>query len=215
MIRSFLSISRSTLSISLKNISQRNNSSILSVNVQTNSSLASAEEMAPNKRKTFVVGVGMTKFEKPGRGTHDDFPEMAKEATNKALADAGLTYDQIEQAAVGYCYGDSTCGQKALYGVGMTGIPIYNVNNNCSTGSTALILAKNLVEGGLADCVLALGFEKMQPGSLKNTFSDRANPMEDFVTLMAELQGFAPSPPAAQLFANAGREHMAKYEFLA
>ncbi|PIK40916.1 putative non-specific lipid-transfer protein [Apostichopus japonicus] len=206
-----LSISRSTLSTSLKNISQRNNSSILSVNVQTNSSLASAEEMAPNKRKTFVVGVGMTKFEKPGRGTHDDFPEMAKEATNKALADAGLTYDQIEQAAVGYCYGDSTCGQKALYGVGMTGIPIYNVNNNCSTGSTALILAKNLVEGGLADCVLALGFEKMQPGSLKNTFSDRANPMEDFVTLMAELQGFAPSPPAAQLFANAGREHMAKY----
>ncbi|XP_071843774.1 sterol carrier protein 2-like [Apostichopus japonicus] len=211
MIRSMLSISRSTLSTSLKNISQRNNSSILSVNVQTNSSLASAEEMAPNKPKTFVVGVGMTKFEKPGRGTHDDYPEMAKEATNKALADAGLTYDQIEQAAVGYCYGDSTCGQKALYGVGMTGIPIYNVNNNCSTGSTALILAKNLVEGGLADCVLALGFEKMQPGSLKNTFSDRANPMEDFVTLMAELQGFAPSPPAAQLFANAGREHMAKY----
>lgn len=48
----------------------------------------------------------------------------------------------------------------------MSGIPIYNVNNNCSTGSSALLLAQQLVAGGVADCVLAVGFEKMKRGSL-------------------------------------------------
>ena len=62
--------------------------------------------------------------------------------------------------------GDSTCGQRALYQVGLTGIPIFNVNNNCATGSSALFMANQLVAGGMADCVLALGFEKMQRGSL-------------------------------------------------
>ena len=42
---------------------------------------------------------------------------------------------------------------------------VYNVNNNCATGSSALFLAKQLVAGGLSDCVLALGFEKMQKGN--------------------------------------------------
>lgn len=64
--------------------------------------------------------------------------------------------------------GDSTCGQRALYQCGMTGIPIYNVNNNCATGSTALFMANQFVAGGLSDCVLALGFEKMQRGSLSS-----------------------------------------------
>ena len=43
----------------------------------------------------------------------------------------------------------------------MSGIPIYNVNNNCATGSSAMHLAKNLIEGGVYECALALGFEKM------------------------------------------------------
>ena len=117
-------------------------------------------------RRVFVVGVGMTKFEKPGRRDDFDYPEMAKECVTKALEDAGVTYKEIQQAAVGYCYGESTCGQRALYQFGLTGIPIYNVNNNCATGSTALYMAKNLIEGGNADCVLALGFEKMERGNL-------------------------------------------------
>ena len=104
--------------------------------------------------KVFVVGVGMTKFEKPG-SREWDYPDMAEEAGKKALADAGIAYDEIEQAVAGYCYGDSTCGERAVYTLGLTGIPIYNVNNNCSTGSTALFMAKQFVQGGLADCVLA------------------------------------------------------------
>ena len=125
--------------------------------------------------RTFVIGVGMTKFEKPGAKDWD-YPDMAKESGTKALADAGIVYDDVEQAYVGYCYGDSTAGQRAVYGLGLTGIPIVNVNNNCSTGSTALFLARQAVKGGLADCVLALGFEKMEKGSLGVKYTDRTNP---------------------------------------
>jgi len=161
-------------------------------------------------RKVYVVGVGMTKFEKPG-AREWDYPQMAKEAGENALADAAIPYDQVEQVAVGYCYGDSTCGERAAYELGLTGVPIYNVNNNCSTGSTALFMAKQFVEGGLADCAMALGFEKMEKGSLGVKFTDRTNPMDQHAKLMVELRGFAKAPPAPQFFGNAGREHMERY----
>merc|ERR1711970_1085222 len=164
-----------------------------------------------NMAKAYVVGVGMTKFEKPGRRENFDYPDMAKEAVENALNDAGLKYTDVEQACVGYVYGDSTCGQRALYPLGMTGIPIYNVNNNCATGSSALHLAYQFISGGLANCVLALGFEKMQKGSLSSTFSDRANPVQPFVEQMMEIRELTTSPFAAQLFGNAGLEHMEKY----
>ncbi|MEE8507753.1 MAG: lipid-transfer protein [Myxococcota bacterium] len=161
-------------------------------------------------RKVFVVGVGMTRFEKPGAKDWD-YPDMAKEAGTKALEDAGVPFSEIEQACVGYCYGDSTCGERAVYTLGLTGIPIYNVNNNCATGSTALFMAKQFIEGGIADCVLALGFEKMEKGSLGIKYTDRTNPMDKHAQAMIEKRGFAKAPPAAQFFGNAGREHMEKY----
>jgi acetyl-CoA acetyltransferase len=161
-------------------------------------------------RKVYVVGVGMTKFEKPGSKAWD-YPDMAKEAGAKALADAGIPYSEVEQAVVGYVYGESTCGQRAVYQLGLTGIPVYNVNNNCSTGSTALFMGKQLVEGGLADCVLALGFEKMEKGSLGAKYTDRINPMDHHFNAMVQMRGFEKAPPAPQLFGNAGREHMEKY----
>ncbi|GAB10345.1 putative acetyl-CoA acyltransferase [Gordonia araii NBRC 100433] len=165
--------------------------------------------------KVFVVGVGMTKFEKPGRRKNDDgsdwdYPDMAQESGTKALADAGLDYDKVQQAYVGYVYGESTSGQRAVYGLGMTGIPVVNVNNNCSTGSTALFLAAQAIRGGLADCTLALGFEKMQPGSLGSTFDDRANPMDRHILELAEISEVL-FPPAPWMFGAAGREHMTKY----
>ena len=162
-------------------------------------------------RKVFVVGVGMTKFEKPGRREWD-YPEMATEAGTKALEDAGVPYDSIEQAMVGYCYGESTCGERALYQLGLTGIPIYNVNNNCATGSTALFMAKQFVEGGLVDCAMALGFEKMEKGSLGIKYTDRTVPMDKHFAVMVEQRGFEPKAPGApQMFGNAGLEHMEKY----
>src|ERR1700743_3321918 len=138
------------------------------------------------KNRVFVVGVGMTKFEKPGSKEGWDSPAMAQESGAKALEDAGIAFEEIEQAHVGFVYGESTSGQRAVYELGMTGIPIKNVNNNCSTGSTALYLAAQSVRGGLAECALALGFEKMQPGSLSVSFQDREQPLGRHITERAE-----------------------------
>jgi acetyl-CoA acyltransferase len=160
--------------------------------------------------KTYVIGVGMTKFEKPG-AREWDYPDMAVEAGTKALDDAGVPYDRIEQAFVGYCYGESTSGQRAVYGLGLSGIPIVNVNNNCSTGSTALFMARQAVAGGTADCVLALGFEKMERGSLGVKYTDRTNPIDRHLMTMFEVREPEQSPFAPQMFGNAGREHMEKY----
>src|SRR5918999_2639542 len=160
--------------------------------------------------RTFVVGVGMTKFEKPG-AREWDYPDMAKEAGTKALEDAGIGYGEVEQAYVGYCYGESTSGQRAVYQLGLTGIPVVNVNNNCSTGSSALYMARQAVKGGLADCALALGFEKMERGSLGMKYTDRTNPIDKHAEAMFRVCEPEPSPPAPQMFGNAGREHMQRY----
>ena len=160
--------------------------------------------------RTFVIGVGMTKFEKPGT-KEGDYPDWAKEAGEKALADAGIPYDDVEQAYAGYCYGDSTYGQRALYQLGLTGIPVVNVNNNCSTGSSALFLARQAVKGGLVECALALGFEKMEPGSLGVKYTDRTNALDKHAMRMFEIRDPEQSPPAPQMFGNAGRDHMEKY----
>ena len=159
--------------------------------------------------KAFIAGVGMIPFVKPGANA--PYPAMAGEATRLALADAGVAYDLVQQAYVGYVYGDSTAGQKALYGVGMTGIPIVNVNNNCSTGSTALFLARQAVESGAVDCVLALGFEQMNPGAIGAMFTDRPSPFEDFDREAAALVGMPELPLALRYFGGAGQSHMQKY----
>jgi sterol carrier protein 2 len=161
-------------------------------------------------RRVFVVGVGMTKFEKPGKKDWD-YPQMAREAGLKALSDAGIGFEAVQQAAVGYCYGDSTAGERAVYELGVSGIPIFNVNNNCATGASALFMAKQWVEGGLVDCALALGFEKLERGSLCVKFTDRTNPLDKHMQLMIDLRGFAQAPPAPQLFGNAGREYAERF----
>jgi acetyl-CoA acetyltransferase len=161
-----------------------------------------------NPRKVSVIGVGMTKFYKPGE---KDYPELSKDAGEQALKDAGIPYDLVEQAFVGYVYGESTCGQRAVYQLGLTGIPVYNVNNNCSTGSTALYLAYQAIASGMNDCVLALGFEKMERGALGAKFTDRTHPMDQHMQVMMSTQGFESAPAAAQMFGGAGREHMKRY----
>jgi len=161
------------------------------------------------QRDVYVAGVGMIAFTKPG--TQRPYPEMAADAARAALADAGLDYARVQQAYVGYVYGDSTAGQRALYEVGMSGIPVVNVNNNCSTGSTALFLARQAVAGGAADCVLALGFEHMNPGALGAVFNDRPSPFDRFDAATDELVGHAEIPLALRYFGGAGLAHMQQY----
>ncbi|XP_032700061.1 non-specific lipid-transfer protein isoform X2 [Lontra canadensis] len=164
------------------------------------------------QRLVFVVGVGMTKFLKPGLENSRDYPDLAKEAAQKALADAQIPYSVVEQACIGYVYGDSTCGQRSIYhSLGLTGIPIINVNNNCATGSTALFMARQLIQGGMADCVLALGFEKMEKGSIVVNSSHRINPIDKHLEVLINKYGLSAKPVAPQMFGFAGKEHMEKY----
>ncbi|KAJ9625383.1 hypothetical protein H2204_010356 [Knufia peltigerae] len=157
----------------------------------------------------YVLGVGMTKFIKP-RGKVD-YHELGFEAGVKAMLDAQINYDEVDQGVACYCYGDSTCGQRVFYQFGMTQIPIYNVNNNCATGSTGLNMARQAIAYGAADCVLVVGFEKMSPGSLQAYFNDRENPTGTTNAMLKATRGVTNAPGAAQLFGNAGREYMEKY----
>ncbi|GAA3959811.1 lipid-transfer protein [Actinomadura viridis] len=160
--------------------------------------------------RTYVVGVGMTKFEKPGSRDWE-YPDMAKEAVGKALQDAGVAYEQVEQAYAGSVYG--SMGQRALYETGMTGIPVMTVANACATGSSALFMARQAVRGGLADCVLALGMEKMEKGSLGAGMGKSKVTIIDhhLNAMVAGRPWEMDKAPMPQMFGNAGREHMEKY----
>ena len=160
--------------------------------------------------KVYVAGVGMIPFVKPG--TSAAYDEMGATAARMALTDAGVDYKDVQQAYVGYVYGDSTSGQRALYEVGVTGIPIVNVNNNCSTGSSALFLARQAVASGVVDCAMALGFEQMVPGALQEVYKDRPSPLDRFLELADEALPEARSAPmAVRLFGAAGAEYQQRY----
>jgi len=160
-------------------------------------------------KKVVVAGVGMIPFTKPGAS--EPYPAMGAAATRAALADAGVEFREVQQAYAGFVYGDSTAGQRALYTVGMTGIPIVNVNNNCSTGSTALYLARQAILSGTADCVLALGFEQMEAGAIGTKFNDRPTPFDLFSDETEALVGMPEVPLALRYFGGAGMSHMKKY----
>ena len=159
--------------------------------------------------QVLIAGVGMIPFKKPGASLA--YFEMGAAAIRLALEDAGIGYDKVQQAYAGYVYGDSTSGQRALYEVGMTGIPVINVNNNCSTGSTALFLARQAIASGASDCVLAVGFEQMQPGAITSHWNDRPSTFAAFDTLCEEIAGGSGLPLALRYFGGAGQEHMKKY----
>lgn len=158
----------------------------------------------------YVAGVGMIPFTKPGRS--QTYGEMGESAARAALVDAGVAYDAVQQAYAGYVYGDSTAGQAALYGLGRSGIPIVNVNNNCSTGSTALYLARQAVASGTVDCALAVGFEQMVPGALAAVYPDRPHPLTRFIAAMDDVAGVDDTAPmSAQFFAGGGQAYLDEY----
>ena len=151
----------------------------------------------------------MVKFSKPG--TQDPYPVMASTAIREALADAGIGLDKVEQAFAGYCYGATTCGQRALYEVGMTGIPVINVRNACATGSTALLLARQAILAGSADCALAFGFEEMRPGALAND-DFRTSPVDRIIARFNELGYPVEEAMAAPgFFGAAGEDYVKRY----
>ncbi|MPW18736.1 Thiolase [Paraburkholderia piptadeniae] len=160
--------------------------------------------------KVFVVGVGMVPFMKPSVAR--PYTDMGPGAVTLALKDAGLSYGAIQQAYASYVFGDSAAGQAVLYKVGLSGIPIFNLNNYCASGSSAIFLARQAIESGVAECVLAVGFEQMPPGALKSSFTDRPSPVAAFADRMRSIQGYEDGiPRAAQFFGGAGRAYMEEY----
>lgn len=159
--------------------------------------------------RTFVAGVDMVKFCKPG--TQEPYRIMASKAIMGAMKNADIQCKDVQQAYGAYIYGDSTCAQYALYEVGMTGIPVINVNNNCSSGSTALFLARQAVQSGAVECALAFGFEEMQPGALGSQWSDRESPFDTFVNKLNEMGDYPEAPFAVRAFGAAGEFYMKKY----
>lgn len=160
-------------------------------------------------RDVFVAGVGMIPFAKPGASPSYDV--MGAQAIRAALQDAHLDYDQVQQVYAGYVYGDSCSGQRAAYAVGMSGVPVFNVNNNCSTGSTALFLARQAVASGSVDCALAVGFEQMKPGALGSVYDDRPTPFDRFEAEADALLQVEGVPLALRYFGGAGLAHMQQY----
>ncbi|MFT4580487.1 MAG: sterol carrier protein 2 [Gammaproteobacteria bacterium] len=156
-----------------------------------------------------VIGVGMTPFKTPKQSP--SYVAMGRQAVREALDDAGIAYGSVEQAYASYVYGDSCCGQRVVYESGLTGIPIFNVNSNCSSGSSALYLARQALLSGQAECVLAVGFEQMTPGALSEHWTDRPTPLEKFIEVADSVLGNEEGPMAAKLFGAAGREYFEKY----
>ncbi|AXQ30591.1 lipid-transfer protein [Solimonas sp. K1W22B-7] len=160
-------------------------------------------------RKAYVGGVGMVKFSKPGAS--ESYADMGAKAVLAALKDAGLELSDVQQAYASYIYGDSACGQRALFNAGVTDVPVFNVNNNCSSGSSALFLARQAVEAG-ADCVLAFGFEEMRPGALGAHWDDRVGPGDlHFKSLFENRPQTTMGAPALVMFGSAGFEYLEEY----
>lgn len=150
-----------------------------------------------------IAGVGMVPFRKPGQS--DSYDVMGEKATRAALKDAGIDYALIEQAFCGYVYGDSCAGQTALYRVAISGIPIFNVNNNCASGSSAFALAVQAVQGQQVECALALGFEQMPPGAINSVFPEKVSPVARHEEAIARIMNLSADeqrvPPAVGMFA--------------
>jgi sterol carrier protein 2 len=159
--------------------------------------------------KVIIGGVDMVKFVKPG--SQQPFRVMAAKAIKGAIQEAGIDPLLIEQAYAAYIYGDTTCGQHALYDVMQTGIPVINVNNACASGSTALFLARQAVKSGAVECALAFGFEEMQRGALGPVYRDREFSIDRFGMMLDEW-GYPPAPVAIRCFGAAGDYYLKKYD---
>ena len=165
------------------------------------------QAMTNTSREVLIAGVGMVPFTKPGAGVYD---VMGTESVRRALRDANVDFSEVQQAYAGFIYGDSCSGQRVIYQVGMTGIPIINVNNNCATGSSAIYLARQAIASGEVECVVAVGFEQMNPGAVADVWAAKPSPMTDFNAALGELLD-VDLPPALRYFGGAGLEHMRKY----
>ena len=160
--------------------------------------------------RVFIIGVGMSKFLKPGSDL--SYIDFGCQAVKRALLDSGIKYNKVEEAIVGYVFNSSCAGQRVLYEIGMSGIPVTNVSNNCATGSTAFNQCFKLVKSGIVNCALALGFDQMKKGPLQMDADGPNHPIFNYVKPLIESDNLNfKIPIAPQIFGAAGKEHIKRY----
>ena len=149
-------------------------------------------------RDVFVIGVGMIKF---GRYRDKDVHELAGEAARLALADAGMTINDIELMASGnLIQAGNMIGQRIMQQIGQTGIPVVNVANACATGSTAFREAYFAVGCGEYEVAMAVGSEQMGKAGLLGGGGSGES-----------VEGILGSGLMPAVFGMAGVEHMRTY----
>ncbi len=158
-------------------------------------------------KRVFIIGAGLTKFLPPIISPFE-YTTLGQQALSRALRDVNLSYDKIQEAAVSYVYGESCSGQRTLYEIGQSGIPIYNVNNHNCAGSSAIHICYRSIAGGFADCALALGFEKMKKNENKQIYNDRSDPFEPWINRSEGL--LKKKGEINQIYSNAALEYMGK-----
>jgi acetyl-CoA acetyltransferase len=123
-------------------------------------------------RDVVIAGVGLTRFDsydgEKGRAFREGY-ELGTEAILHALQDADMEWQHIQAAFCGTVYQNTGSGHQAIDRIGMTGIPIVNVENACSSAASAFRLAYQSVATELYDVVLAFGYEKMPRGFIRST----------------------------------------------
>mmetsp|Transcript_40683 Transcript_40683/g.73304 ORF Transcript_40683/g.73304 Transcript_40683/m.73304 type:complete len:922 (+) Transcript_40683:90-2855(+) len=168
--------------------------------------------------RVYACGAGMVPFTRPNSGR--GYQNMASEAAAAALKDAKVSYKEVNACVCSYNYAAPTAGQSAVYKLGLTGVPIFNTNNNCSSGSANLFLARNLIQSGQYDVILCIGFEEMD-GGLSEPFQEKASPTARQFEHMYSNLGMKTGKVAMhmndftsdiiKLFAEAGSEYCKKH----
>jgi acetyl-CoA acetyltransferase len=163
------------------------------------------------KSDAIIAGVGMTTF---GKHLDQGLKAIGGEAVTAALADAGITGDELDAAYVGNAAAglvtgqESIRGQVVLRGIGLGKLPVINVENACASASTAVHQAAAMVTAGLYDCVLALGVEKLYHEDKRKSFAafSGAVDVEVLQEFMAGLKEQADSAGASSASSGAGEK---------
>ena len=118
-------------------------------------------------RPVYIAGVGIHPF---GRFDGKTVVDMGQAAVCMALKEAGKERGGFQAAYCGTVYSGVAAGHKVLTSLGLTGMPILNVEAGCASGGAALGLAASAIASGRYDCVLVFGMEKMPKGIIRSSF---------------------------------------------
>jgi acetyl-CoA acetyltransferase len=151
-----------------------------------------------------VSGVGIHPF---GRWGEKTATEMGVEAVKGALAEAQLPRGGFQAAFCGTAYGGVASGHKVLGALGLTGVPIVDVEAGCASGGAALMLAAGAIRAGQYDTVLVFGIEKMPKGIIRSSFFE---PWREEAGLAATPAYFALRAQRLMRESGLTKEHLAQ-----